>query len=458
MIQKLFIISLAATLLACQQPKAQSKEFTQEQLQQDLDQLVFELITYHPGLYWYQSPKAFNQQIAQVEEAIDKGQDFAEFYKSVKQLTSSICCGHSRARMPASRSQQLLDSALVLPLQVFLLDGEVFTLNSSSGIPKASKIVSVANYKTQDIIAELRTVVPSDGYNTTGKDNFIAPRFGFMLALYLDIEGTSTAMAATVNYLPPGSQETQTQEVAFSPVSNLLPSDQGPLMSFTNAAQPMTKILRIRTFSSGALNSAGFDYFEFLEAGFSQLKKEETKNLIIDVRGNGGGNDHYGATLVSYIANSPFGYFNSIEITKAYDGYGDIEEKAGKRYMLSHQDLAEQQPKKNRFAGKVFILADGGSFSTTADFVSISKNIGAATIVGLETGGGACGNTSGNSKSITLKNTSIAIRIQMWGYSSAVDVDLPCGQGVLPDYTVSDLPFTDIDEVMEIVAKLMAEG
>jgi hypothetical protein len=50
------------------------------------------------------------------------------------------------------------------------------------------------------------------------------------------------------------------------------------------------------------------------------------------------------------------------------------------------------------------------------------------------------------------------MRIQMWGYSSAIDEDLPCGQGVLPDYTVSDLPFTDIDEVMEMVAKLLAEG
>jgi C-terminal processing protease CtpA/Prc len=229
-------------------------------------------------------------------------------------------------------------------------------------------------------------------------------------------------------------------------------------MSFTDVAIPMTKILRIRTFSSEALNSAGLDYHEFLESSFSQLKIEQTKNLIIDVRGNGGGNDHYGATLVSYIASSSFGYFNSIEVTNAYDGYGDIEEIAGKRYMLSHQDLAKQQPNKNRFAGKVFILADGGSFSTTADFVSISKNIGAATIVGLETGGGACGNTSGNSKSITLKNTGIAMRIQMWRYSSAIDKDIPCGHGVIPDYIVTDLPITDNDEVIEMVARLVAEG
>jgi hypothetical protein len=46
----------------------------------------------------------------------------------------------------------------------------------------------------------------------------------------------------------------------------------------------------------------------------------------------------------------------------------------------------------------------------------------------------------------------------MWGYSSAIDEDLPCGQGVLPDYKVIDLPFTEIDEVMEMVAKLITTG
>ena len=116
--------------------------------------------------------------------------------------------------------------------------------------------------------------------------------------------------------------------------------------------------------------------------------------------------------------------------------------------------LAEQKPAKNRFAGKVYILADGGSFSTTADFVSIARNSGAATVIGQETGGGACGNTSGNNKSITLSNSGIKVQIQMWGYSSAINKDLPCGHGVMPDYKVVDLPFTENDEMMEMVATL----
>ena len=87
--------------------------------------------------------------------------------------------------------------------------------------------------------------------------------------------------------------------------------------------------------------------------------------------------------------------------------------------------------------------------------MSISKNINAATIIGLETGGGACGNTSGHSTRITLENTGISIGIPMWHYYSAIDPSLPCGHGVYPDHEVVDLPYTDRDEVIELVAKLL---
>ncbi len=441
-------------LFGCQQPHAQPPEFTSQQLQTDLDQLVYELRTYHPGLYWYQTPEAFDRQVIRAESAIHAGQDFADFYKTVNQLTSSIGCGHTRTRMPVQRAEQLIDTTLVLPLPVFLMDDAIFTTKSAAGIPAGSQITSIGGHPSGEIMAKLRSLVPSDGYNLTGKDHFMEPRFGLLLALYLGIEGPTIA----VSYIPPGTETSQTQEVNLESGSIEITTDQRPLMSLTDAEIPNTKILRVGIFSSGMLDNAGFDYFEFLDDAFSELKASQTENLIIDVRGNGGGNDHYGATLVSYIASQPFGYFDNIKVTKAYNGYGEIKETAaGQRLMLSHQDLREQQPTANNFTGEVFILADGGSFSTTADFVSISKNIGAATVVGQETGGGACGNTSGHNKTITLRNSGISVQIQMWGYSSAVDPDLACGRGVLPDYKVVDLPFTEQDEVLDVVAQLIGK-
>jgi len=336
-------------------------------------------------------------------------------------------------------------------MQVCITNDAIYTKNVVANIPKGTRIMSVGGFDAADILTELRSIIPSDGYNTTGKDYNIGPRFGLLLALYFGIEGPTTS----IDYITPWRKIAQTKEIVLEPLRNNLPIDNRPILSLNDGALPNTKVLRVGTFSSARVKHAGFNYFDFLESAFSRLKKEKTATLIIDVRGNGGGNDHYGATLVSYIASEKFNYFEKIEVSKAYDGYGEIKEADSNRYMLSHKDLAEQQPAKNRFAGKVYILADGGSFSTTADFVSIAKNIGAAAIVGQETGGGACGNTSGNNKTITLSNSGISIQIQMWGYTSAINKDLPCGYGVVPDYKVVDLPFTDNDEMMELVVRLI---
>ena len=450
MIQKLMIVLLVTTLTACQQHRSEPKEFSQQQLQADLYQLVDELKAYHPGLYWYQTPEEFEKRISSAITATKEGQNFTDFYKSVNQLTCSIGCGHTRTRMPEDRYNELMDTTLALPLQVCITGDGIFTKDAGYGLPKGTQIVSVGGIEVADILSELYTLVPSDGYNITGKDYSIGPRFGLLLALYFGIDGPTT----TIDYITPWRKIPQTKEIGLEPFSNNHITENKPLLSFTDAALPNTKILRVGTFSDYMIKDAGFDYFNFLESAFSQLKKENTQTLIIDVRGNGGGNDHYGATLVSYIADGAFNYFEKIEVSEAYDGYGEIKEVDSSRYMLSHQDLAPQQPAKNRFTGKVYILADGGSFSTTADFVSIAKNIGAASVVGQETGGGACGNTSGNNKSITLANSGISVQIQMWGYSSAINKELPCGQGVLPDYKVVDLPFTDNDEMIEMIAEL----
>jgi hypothetical protein len=454
MMQKLIMLLLVTTQYACQQHRSEPKEFSQQQLQADLNQLVGELKAYHPGLYWYQTPAEFEQQFLRAYMGTKDGQNFTEFYKSVNQLTCSIGCGHTRTRMPSERYNQLLDTMLVLPMQVCITNDAIYTKNVVANIPKGTRIASVGGFDAADILTELRSIIPSDGYNITGKDYYIGPRFGLLLALYFGIEGPTTS----IDYITPWRKIAQSKEIVLEPFRSNLPIDTGPILSLNDCILPTTKVLRIGTFSSARVNQSGLDYFNFLESAFSQLKKEKTETLIIDVRGNGGGNDHYGATLVSYITNEAFNYFEKIEVSDAYDGYGDIEEVDSSRHMISHRDLAKQEPAKNSFDGKVYILADGGSFSTTADFVSIAKNIGAAYVVGQETGGGACGNTSGNNKSITLANTGISVQIQMWGYTSAIKKDLPCGHGVLPDYKVVDLPFTDNDEMMELVAALLTES
>src|SRR5262249_4856197 len=58
----------------------------------------------------------------------------------------------------------------------------------------------------------------------------------------------------------------------------------------------------------------GANYPRWMEDTFRALHEKQTKVLILDLRGNGGGNDMYGAMLVSYLTDKSFRYFDHINI------------------------------------------------------------------------------------------------------------------------------------------------
>ena len=56
------------------------------------------------------------------------------------------------------------------------------------------------------------------------------------------------------------------------------------------------------------------DFRRFLDSSFVQISKHEVGRLIIDVRGNEGGNDALGKELYAHIARKDFRYYDRIEV------------------------------------------------------------------------------------------------------------------------------------------------
>ena len=74
--------------------------------------------------------------------------------------------------------------------------------------------------------------------------------------------------------------------------------------------------------------------------------------------------------------------------------------------------LAEQESAANHFQGQIYVLIDGGCFSTCADVASVVKfNNLATSFIGQTTGGGATGNTSGASYTFRGIHTGISVNI-----------------------------------------------
>jgi C-terminal processing protease CtpA/Prc len=123
--------------------------------------------------------------------------------------------------------------------------------------------------------------------------------------------------------------------------------------------------------------------------------------------------------------------------------------------------LSEQTPGKYPFLGNVFVLIDGGTFSTAADFCAIIHHLKRATIIGEETGGGYYGNNSGPEPRVTLPNSKLQVRVPLYEYWNAVSGDDGQRRGTIPDHviptTASNL-VRGIDAQLECALKLAGDA
>jgi C-terminal processing protease CtpA/Prc len=215
---------------------------------------------------------------------------------------------------------------------------------------------------------------------------------------------------------------------------------------------------------------------------FKTLHDKGTKALIIDLRGNGGGEDEYGALLVSELTDKPFRYFDHINIKTfkpSFDEHLDGHFEAGAVERFSKETVAnptggyrltsamvdglnEQQPAEQPFMGKVIILTEGGSFSCSGDVCAILHHLHRATFVGEETGGGYWGNNSGRMPTMTLPNSNQKFRFAFFGYWNAVEGDDAFRRrGTIPDVQV-ELKTADllrgVDAQHDMAVKLAEES
>jgi hypothetical protein len=94
----------------------------------------------------------------------------------------------------------------------------------------------------------------------------------------------------------------------------------------------------------------------------------------------------------------------------------------------------------NVFTGELFVLIDGGSFSSTGHLVALLKYHGAGTFIGTETGGSyACNDAS---EAHSLKHTGLQLGLPRMTFQVAA-AGLTKGRGILPDHeieaTIDDL-------------------
>lgn len=439
-------------------------KYSAQQLKEDVQVMEQTLKKNHPSLYWYSSETAINASFERAYALLKDSMNETDFRNLIAETIFPIRCGHTSVR--ASRKyEQYLEGRRnkTFPLGMKIIDDSTLVvtanMNRRDSVLKAgTQVFAIDGFSAKQVIDTMLRMVSIDGQSKNFSyqnlsNSFMASynnRFGIRKNYsirYLDEKGeiknkeikifdpatdTLRRRPFTVNRVP-SSPETFTRRQRRL---------QG-LRSFSIDSTNTYATLRLNSFGPGLKK-------HFLKKSFRQLRKRKIKNLVIDVRNNGGGLIKTSLYLTRQVHQQPFVFADSIyattrkiksetRVTKKFLynlGLFFLSKKASDSiYTFRLFRDKVYQPGRNHFRGKIYLLTGGYSFSATTLFAASVKGQENIMIIGEETGGGYYGNNGVFIPEMILPNTGVRVRLPL--YRIVNNKNFPKnGSGVLPDLEV----------------------
>jgi len=410
------------------------KQFTVEQLQQDFNKARKILENNHPALYYFHGKETLDRYFDNVYSSIDSSMSVKDFYILLSRIATKVNCGHTYLDFPKGYWQSADKIHKYLPIKLFFQDGSAYVFKNYSpdaSIPLGAEILSINDKPTSQIITNFLETISSDGLNQTYKYAKMNRKYYGIFPGYAEFPDTyhikyvdrtdSVAKEIVIEALTH-------QEIIEARKSQFPENWEYRPFEFKFIDSLRTAILTVRDF----VGYSNKDFQDFLASGFESIHQRGCQNLIIDVRNNDGGDPSNATAILSYLTDTPYIYFPP--------------------HVLGYWSLKKPiEPHPLSFKGKIYVLIDGGCFSTTGHFLSMIKYHQWATIIGEESGGSYI--CYGCIENYTLPITKIILNCARCVYRANVH-GFSRERGIMPDIeikaNIEDL-IENRDTVMEFV-------
>jgi hypothetical protein len=481
------VLSLAVgfavvSAIGAQNPSAPPQKFTPDQLREDFRIARRSLEEGHSGIYRYTAKAELDRVFDAASKSLDRPMDAVEFFRVLAPAVAAIKCGHTNVTLPEGLRKDISNTFPLLPFQVRVLKGRAYIFRDFSdlanpenkqGALAGREIRSINGVPGSRIVATMLSAVPADGDVQSSRQARIGSWTfnGYLFGLVGIKSPFELVLAGAKN-----DQTTRVEGVALPKMREAsktrYPQDKDPSRAGELKFFEDGRIARITIHQFGGYadpeKKQGFR--DFYKESFETIHTNGSRALIIDLRNNGGGEDELGQLLLSYLVDKPFKYYDDLVInarsfsfskyTAAPINISEAMAEArddGKVHEIRHPNWGVKQPNQPTFTGKVYILINGGSFSTTSEFLSQAHFHQRATFIGQESAGGYYGNSSGMMPQVTLPNTKVSVRVPLVTYYMAVSGYKAASHGVVPDlgvdYTIEEL-LAGTDKEMDVALKL----
>ncbi|MDT0605712.1 S41 family peptidase [Croceitalea rosinachiae] len=458
-------------------------------LLEDLEILKTNLEIAQPQLYQYTSKKEMDVFFEEFKNGVTDNMNSLEFFRLIAPLSNKIRNGHT-ILVPSSKWEDfVVNKAGLLPLDLYFYENEMYVLHnlsSQNDIKEGALLKSINGQPTMEIFNYLVHRWFKDGYNQTRPREIVQEEFRLLYAHFFKL--VKSYSVKVIN--PDGAELTIDIKAIQEPeFKRRLKQryDKEFVPWWRRNAEPNsfelkngTAYLKVGLFSSGFKSDKGQRFNKFIKNTFETIEQKNIQNLILDLRGNQGGDVKPQLELLRHLVKTPFHLYKDVfaitrslpnpelyefDILSRAEFKNDfLNEKVANRYPMKKRpgfSNEPQHPSENLFEGNLYVLIDGWSFSATGEVAGLIKEHRKdAVFVGEETGGNPVTNISGIQTFMTLPNSKNRILICLVNYTTHVSYEND-GYGIKPDHEIRNSVFDILNEndmVLKKVSQLISES
>ncbi|MFK7947555.1 MAG: S41 family peptidase [Saprospiraceae bacterium] len=489
----LTIIILCLALVTYAQDFVQPKDviISKSGLQEDfkiLKQAYWEL---HPGLFRFSTEEEVLGYFDELEDVLNNDLTTIEAFLAFSRFANKIKCGHTYTNYWNQNDdikKLIHNKADKVPFTFDLIQNRMLITRNASDddrLQRGVEVTSINGHSIKSIIEALLPLVKGDGSNNLARINDMQlTAFGkyeafdiYFALLFPPIENTYNVacrnlkngeiFTTTVQAITRGERF----EILNKTCNNCLASNDEDLWQLEILQDDLAKI----TFGTFVTwNMKNFDWKGFIADCFKTIERKNIENVIIDIRGNGGGSDEVYIELAKYMIQET----TTIRLGKSISRYDVVRDNLrpyittwsndfyniSKKVKPIENDFFQYKtpdiplvmfPSRKRFKGNIYVICNAANSSATFNMATYCKRYNLATLVGQTTGGNQRGITGGRMFFLNLPNSKIELDIPL--ISAPVDYNIP-DEGIKPDViverSVNDI-INGIDTEVETIKTLI---
>ena len=443
-------------------PVMKVASFAPEELRADFAQMYRGLESAHFDLYAFTPKSELDRRYAQVLQKIDRPMTKLEAKILFESFAARVRMGHSRIDSPTAEWNAYRKSGgKGFPLSIRIVDERVYVAGNLSGLEAIKPGDEITRLNGRSMSSWLERTERHVSAETPYMAHSLM-EYDFAIYLWVELGAADAfdivtrrgASPVQSTHLPARSSEEMEAVRRLQPPGLDL---ENPLRD-AKLLDGGVAYLRPGPFYNAEAKTGADEwdvsgFRQFIDRAFDEFLKAKASRLIIDLRGNPGGDNLFSDVMVAWFATKPFRFAsqfkikvsaesvaaNAARIANDAEAAGPISRQFADLYARSRigdvVDFAipEASPRAGtRFEGRVFVLIDRQSYSNAVAVAALVQDYRFGTIVGEATSDMAT--TYGAMEQFGLEHTGLKV-----GYPKARLVrpngDLRA-RGVTPDVSI----------------------